>query len=31
VVANGEIVTIDLPAVVAEHNRHAARIAALAE
>ncbi|MCS0495008.1 8-oxoguanine deaminase [Ancylobacter sp. MQZ15Z-1] len=31
VVAHGEIVTIDLPAVVAEHNRHAARLAALAE
>lgn len=29
VVAHGEIVTIDLPAVVAEHNKHAARLAAL--
>jgi cytosine/adenosine deaminase-related metal-dependent hydrolase len=29
IVANGEVMTIDLPAVVAEHNRHAARLAAL--
>lgn len=29
VVADGEIVTVDLPAVIAEHNRHAARLAAL--
>ncbi|MDR6953573.1 cytosine/adenosine deaminase-related metal-dependent hydrolase [Ancylobacter sp. 3268] len=29
VVEGGEIVTIDLPAVIAEHNRHAARLAAL--
>lgn len=29
VVAHGEVVTIDLPAVVAEHNTHAARLAAL--
>ncbi|MFT0860843.1 8-oxoguanine deaminase [Ancylobacter sp. G4_0304] len=31
VVANGAITTIDLPAIVAEHNRHAARLAALSE
>jgi cytosine/adenosine deaminase-related metal-dependent hydrolase len=31
VVEHGEVVTIDLPAVVAEHNRHAARLAALSE
>jgi len=31
IVANGEIQTIDLPAVVAEHNLHAARLAALSE
>jgi cytosine/adenosine deaminase-related metal-dependent hydrolase len=30
IVAQGELTTIDLPAVVAEHNRHAARLAALA-
>jgi cytosine/adenosine deaminase-related metal-dependent hydrolase len=30
IVARGEVVTIDLPATVAEHNRHAARLAALA-
>jgi 8-oxoguanine deaminase len=30
VVDNGEIVTIDLPATVAAHNRHAARLAARA-
>lgn len=30
IVSRGEVVTIDLPAVVAEHNRHAARLAALA-
>ena len=29
VVEHGDIVTIDLPAVVAEHNKHAARLAAL--
>lgn len=29
IVAAGEIVTIDLPAVVAAHNKHAARLAAL--
>ncbi|MBS7544578.1 8-oxoguanine deaminase [Ancylobacter oerskovii] len=29
VVERGEIVTFDLPAVIAEHNRHAARLAAL--
>jgi cytosine/adenosine deaminase-related metal-dependent hydrolase len=29
IVANGEVTTIDLAAVVAEHNRHAARLAAL--
>ncbi|MFK8253574.1 8-oxoguanine deaminase [Ancylobacter terrae] len=28
IVAGGEVVTIDLPAVVAEHNRHAAHLAA---
>jgi 8-oxoguanine deaminase len=31
IVSNGEIVTLDLPQVVAEHNRNAARLAALAE
>lgn len=31
VVEHGEVVTIDLPAIVAEHNRHAARLAALSE
>lgn len=31
VVAEGAVITIDLPAVVAEHNRHAARLAALSE
>ncbi|QIB33898.1 8-oxoguanine deaminase [Ancylobacter pratisalsi] len=31
IVANGTIVTIDLPAIVAEHNRHAVRLAALSE
>lgn len=31
VVERGEVVTIDLPAVLAEHNRHAARLAALSE
>ncbi|MCC6313409.1 MAG: 8-oxoguanine deaminase [Thermomicrobiales bacterium] len=30
VVDGGEVVTVDLPAVVAEHNRNAARLAALA-
>ena len=29
IVAHGEIVTIDLPAIIAEHNTHAARLAAL--
>ncbi|WP_334175061.1 8-oxoguanine deaminase [Pseudoxanthobacter sp.] len=29
VVRDGAVVTVDLPAVVAEHNRHAARLAAL--
>ncbi|GLK83216.1 8-oxoguanine deaminase [Ancylobacter defluvii] len=29
VVERGAIITIDLPAVIAEHNRHAARLAAL--
>ncbi|MCB4767452.1 8-oxoguanine deaminase [Ancylobacter sp. Lp-2] len=29
VVERGAVVTIDLPAVIAEHNRHAARLAAL--
>ena len=31
VVAEGAVITIDLPAVVAEHNRHATRLAALSE
>lgn len=31
VVERGELVTVDLPAIVAEHNRHAARLAALSE
>jgi hypothetical protein len=30
IVDKGEIVTIDLPATVAEHNRHAARLAEIA-
>jgi len=30
IVAHGKVVTIDLPAVVREHNAHAARLAALA-
>lgn len=30
IVARGEVVTIDLPAVIREHNAHAARLAALA-
>jgi 8-oxoguanine deaminase len=30
IVDQGEIATIDLAATVAEHNRHAARLAALA-
>lgn len=30
IVANGEVVTIDLANVIGEHNRHAARLAALA-
>jgi 8-oxoguanine deaminase len=30
IVSNGEIVTLDLPQVVAEHNRNAARLAAMA-
>jgi hypothetical protein len=30
IVANGEIVTLDLDPVVAEHNRNAARLAAVA-
>ncbi len=30
IVAEGRLATLDLPAVIAEHNRHAARLAALA-
>jgi 8-oxoguanine deaminase len=29
IVRNGEVVTVDLPAIIAEHNRHAARMASL--
>ncbi|MBS7539722.1 8-oxoguanine deaminase [Ancylobacter lacus] len=31
IVAEGRLATLDLPAVIAEHNRHAARLAALAQ